>query len=188
MAAPSLAYISIHAPLTGSDRAIFRSMDQQMISIHAPLTGSDRNSSGRLHSHVYFNPRSPYGERHCGLRVLYVAGYFNPRSPYGERQLREARVQIEGHFNPRSPYGERLGHARVRSRRCAISIHAPLTGSDRYGHGYTLLRKNFNPRSPYGERPEISISLTVSSSFQSTLPLRGATARLHKILLRFLFK
>ena len=34
-----------------------------------------------------------------------------------------------------------------------ISIHAPLTGSDRYYAGYIYPGHNFNPRSPYGERP-----------------------------------
>ena len=35
------AYISIHAPLTGSDQKASEDVVAQRISIHAPLTGSD---------------------------------------------------------------------------------------------------------------------------------------------------
>ena len=57
-----------------------------------------------------------------------------------------------------------------------ISIHAPLTGSD-LEHGSASTRwTDFNPRSPYGERPHGNYSKSSSQPFQSTLPLRGATA------------
>ena len=55
--------ISIHAPLTGSDRVDRYKYRRCLISIHAPLTGSDAVLSRRLGMRVYFNPRSPYGER-----------------------------------------------------------------------------------------------------------------------------
>ena len=56
-----------------------------------------------------------------------------------------------------------------------ISIHAPLTGSDR--HVYMPLSGwiNFNPRSPYGERLPATVDNISCWKFQSTLPLRGAT-------------
>ena len=38
-------------------------------------------------------------------------------------------------------------------RSSAISIHAPLTGSDIIRSVEKNDRQNFNPRSPYGERP-----------------------------------
>ena len=57
-----------------------------------------------------------------------------------------------------------------------ISIHAPLTGSDQLCNKLMQKHCDFNPRSPYGERPS-SRSFTPSKKiFQSTLPLRGATA------------
>ena len=57
----------------------------------------------------------------------------------------------------------------------AISIHAPLTGSD--GRLIPIERNpdDFNPRSPYGERPGICAASPCQWTFQSTLPLRGAT-------------
>ena len=82
--------------------------------------------------------------------------------------------------------------------RPVISIHAPLTGSDRLSQLTSLIQSDFNPRSPYGERlvffvqaadkRQISIHAPLTGSdvasewiawtrtkFQSTLPLRGAT-------------
>ena len=58
-----------------------------------------------------------------------------------------------------------------------ISIHAPLTGSDSPCPSHSRRAPHFNPRSPYGERRIWSRSSSTSSSFQSTLPLRGATPR-----------
>ena len=58
-------------------------------------------------------------------------------------------------FNPRSPYGERHGEENVGRVLPAISIHAPLTGSDINRKGAIQYEHNFNPRSPYGERPRL---------------------------------
>ena len=151
-------------------------MDGQGISIHAPLTGSDRHPISSLSHHPYFNPRSPYGERQIIFKIGLDRKNFNPRSPYGERHTSSSRRLSGGDFNPRSPYGERHP-VRQRDRKverfqstlplrgatglqalglqpCAISIHAPLTGSDQTLH-YLGTRRFL---------------------FQSTLPLRGATA------------
>ena len=82
----SVLDISIHAPLTGSDRTflilnirgtIFQStlpsqgatfilgymLGIQQISIHAPLTGSDYLAIFYVFQNKYFNPRSPHRER-----------------------------------------------------------------------------------------------------------------------------
>ena len=56
-----------------------------------------------------------------------------------------------------------------------ISIHAPLTGSDRVLSDFVCDAGDFNPRSPYGERRKCQISFPSGKRFQSTLPLRGAT-------------
>ena len=55
--------ISIHAPLTGSDRICSPNASNVFISIHAPLTGSDARVGMLDLWHPDFNPRSPYGER-----------------------------------------------------------------------------------------------------------------------------
>ena len=58
------------------------------------------------------------------------------------------------HFNPRSPCGER-----------------PISPKSS-----TAIMTHFNPRSPCGERLSFSCSSSNASSFQSTLPVRGATS------------
>ena len=56
-----------------------------------------------------------------------------------------------------------------------ISIHAPLAGSDRRGTGWCWGTSDFNPRSPCGERLAAVKMAADFDQFQSTLPLRGAT-------------
>ena len=146
--------ISIHAPHTGSDEFHLIQQPRLCISIHAPHTGSDFRRSPETFTPVYFNPRSPYGERPMMLYISYKEirisihaphtgsdGYcegdpgdrpdFNPRSPYGERQDMGGTWTSQNNFNPRSPYGERRLECYVKGVGYCISIHAPHTGSDR---------------------------------------------------------
>ena len=169
-----------------------------MISIHAPRTGSDTVSRHRTSQNVYFNPRSPHGERLL-VTASRVGGFsdFNPRSPHGERRafspLPHVAVPISIHA-PRT--GSDLQQNSLDFLQ-GISIHAPRTGSDRAGravrigaddfnprspHGERLERyapicssSNFNPRSPHGERLKIFRKFFAFFPFQSTLPARGAT-------------
>ena len=126
------------------------------ISIHAPRTGSDFRAWARERQAVYFNPRSPHGERRGQNKHLQGTPHFNPRSPHGERPVTRQRRRKPPHFNPRSPHGERLQASRAGVPKSAISIHAPRTGSD---------RRKPNPPDECRTR------------FQSTLPARGATSR-----------
>ena len=64
---------------------------------------------------------------------------------------------------------------RDRRHRADISIHAPLAGSDRSRRGYPRRGHYFNPRSPCRERHALSFLPSMMVTFQSTLPLRGAT-------------
>ena len=191
--------ISIHAPRTGSDLYALVLGSSKPISIHAPRTGSDDGYRSFVSAGLYFNPRSPHGERHSA----WVTGAawvrdFNPRSPHGERpplQIRNAAAKIfqstlpargatqtfgieiemtnfnprsphgerhdshachaeKHYFNPRSPHGERLRRVEEPRVHGKISIHAPRTGSD----------------------SSSASLLPARTSFQSTLPARGATS------------
>ena len=168
--------ISIHAPRTGSDKASINSRLSDLISIHAPRTGSDADIHVLHPFLIYFNPRSPHGERPFRL-------YF-----------RGNRLGISIHA-PRTGSDWRFAHV-VNSDN--ISIHAPRTGSDSSPRFPAESTAYFNPRSPHGERPAdaqqhdhkawISIHAPRTGSdlnsirwhgllalFQSTLPARGAT-------------
>ena len=57
-----------------------------------------------------------------------------------------------------------------------ISIHAPLAGCDLPSYGIVAAKYNFNPRTPCGVRPGAAAGFAKASTFQSTHPLRGATA------------
>ena len=68
----------------------------------------------------------------------------------------------------------------------AISIHAPLTGSDPHAICTNVAGTNFNPRSPHRERPKRCFCGILIIKFQSTLPSQGATERV--ILTNHIFK
>ena len=169
-------HISIHAPRMGSDLPdLRRNPSFGFISIHAPRMGSDECDEGGRRCRIYFNPRSPDGERRadklqsirpCAFqstlpgwgatvsgRIDHVAvDYFNPRSPDGERRTGQQDRHRQTDFNPRSPDGERHGAA-----------------------GLAHPRTDFNPRSPDGERPVTVPPWPIVPIFQSTLPGWGAT-------------
>ena len=62
----------------------------------------------------------------------------------------------------------------LRPRR--ISIHAPLAGRDCFHRPWFPCCLYFNPRAPCGARPGPMPAMAEKSKFQSTRPLRGATA------------
>ncbi len=125
---------------------------------------------------IYFNPRSPRGERprrhttmsrrelisihapregsdSCRTFPHSASRDFNPRSPRGERRNFKSKSVSLTDFNPRSPRGERL---------CPFG-----TGQAAFHY--------FNPRSPRGERLRGNKHTDYWAAFQSTLPARGAT-------------
>ena len=79
------------------------------------------------------------------------------------------------YFNPRSLHGERRRPLDPFAGRPLISIHAPCTGSDLPLITLYIHFAYFNPRSLHGERPAVDLSKSTISTFQSTLPARGAT-------------
>ena len=81
----------------------------------------------------YFNPRSPHRERRLKhFPSIFIDKDFNPRSPHRERQRCHKMDKRNRNFNPRSPHRERHFSYRPLEVLLAISIHAPLTGSDLY--------------------------------------------------------
>ena len=87
---------------------------------------------------------------------------FNPRFPWGKRPVRPSKGEEQQHFNPRFPWGKRHEGYDVVTRSDYISIHASRGGSD------------------------ISIckGWTISSGFQSTLPVGEATYEGYDVVTR----
>ena len=81
---------------------------------------------------IYFNPRSPHGERPCGSSTLAGWGAISTHAPRtGSDECRAFLLFLHRfYFNPRSPHGERPRGLRGFPPCPAISTHAPRTGSD----------------------------------------------------------
>ena len=88
----------------------------------------------------------------------------------------DSMTSIRAHFNPRAPYGARPVFLQFLNLRVGISIHAPHTGRD-----HCVLRnpghsQRISIHAPHtGRDRRSSSSKRLSSSFQSTRPIRGAT-------------
>ena len=81
-------FISIHAPLTGSDTAgLGKCRQTANISIHAPLTGSDSQREGVKVTVTVFQSTLPsQGATVVDAFMRMAFGDFNPRSPHRERR------------------------------------------------------------------------------------------------------
>ena len=143
-------------PLRGATTSFVMSTTiSRAISTHAPLAGRDG-----VVAHIAESPaistHAPLAGRDGKLCPAYWAGRdFNPRAPCGARHRGEhAAARVNVNFNPRAPCGAR--------RACAGA----------------LLRaaQDFNPRAPCGARRKaITVREEMTSVFQPTRPLRGAT-------------
>ena len=102
---------------------------------------------------------------------------FNPRSPCGERLPTGKSGSNCTYFNPRSPCGERLTRAPSRWSWMMISIHAPRVGSDAWWLSRDTWALSFQSTLPVWGATLRTITRTQKSTlFQSTLPVWGATA------------
>ena len=172
--------ISIHAPLAGCDDVYARyfrtnfdfqsthplrgatpgrscSAGSSCISIHAPLAGCDSTGS-------------------CGW---WTGWRISIHAPLAGCDVQKAYNIVKLKISIHAPLAG-CDYAKILWSVCnfAISIHAPLAGCDphrvqRWQSGH----KHFNPRTPCGVRPSTSATTTRSRGFQSTHPLRGATAQ-----------
>ena len=170
--------ISIHAPLTGSDGSSSFRRRPGPISIHAPLTGSDAFTASWVFSQLAFQSTLPLrGATGGSSGPGRNCPYFNPRSPYGERRSSFGLRTRRSYFNPRSPYGERPSTTPPNGSFSKFQSTLPLRGATRRKDCRCCTPQYFNPRSPYGERPPDAPTPETAEEFQSTLPLRGATSR-----------
>ena len=126
-----------------------------VISIHAPRAGRDFSGCFCSQSFLYFNPRAP-----CGARL-----------DASDVDLMIFDISIHA---PRAGRDEQAGIFGVIFDE--ISIHAPRAGRDRRPCRWFRRHWNFNPRAPCGARPVAVAIGVLIYKFQSTRPVRGATA------------
>ena len=141
-----------------------------------------QQANKRLGDVIYFNPRSPCGERLSGFRSVADLPRFQSTLPVrGATGVPLLRASGMADFNPRSPCGERRRAVPLAVSAAIISIHAPRAGSD---HSSLAGRRTGNisihaPRA--GSDPQAPTKTIRLYKFQSTLPVRGATARLFSL-------
>ena len=118
------------------------------------------------------------GATEHGSQISLHISHFNPRSPHGERRHTARLNMLLSIISIHAPRTGSDGTAYITNGRAfSISIHAPRTGSDWADRGDNRRLWDFNPRSPHGERLSLSqVADKSRSSFQSTLPARGATS------------
>ena len=172
--------ISIHTPLAGSDEAGAAVLVKaDVISIHTPLAGSDLTHTFVPSLWMSFQSTLPLrGATTRPIRKPSETGNFNPHSPCGERQWEALKARLEAQFQSTLPLRGATQHRRPAGRQIPISIHTPLAGSDRRRIHVRRNVTNINPHSPCGERPAGQGMPVATLAFQSTLPLRGATAEM----------
>ena len=115
---------------------------------------------------VFQSTRPARGATEDDARLIVHHRDFNPRAPRGARQPVMPRLFYVFYFNPRAPRGARHTTITHRDVNQFISIHAPREGRDLLWIGSAIR----------------------FSSFQSTRPARGATAKVNKFLRTFLQK
>ena len=146
---------------------------------------------------IYFNPRSPHGERQTHSSPPAFRKTFQPTLPARGATIRNWRKpadslfqptlpargatrwwsqrRIRPDFNPRSPHGERRQPHGANAPKFGISTHAPRTGSD--GHFTTAIYREcaFQPTLPARGATVSGDVFALFGIFQPTLPARGAT-------------
>ena len=100
---------------------------------------------------------------------------FNPRSPWGERRSAFFSAAVSIRISIHAPRGGSDLQRGKQNFNTRISIHAPRGGSDLYTGPEPEPSRDFNPRSPWGERHGKNARIRTLKSFQSTLPVGGAT-------------
>ena len=124
-----------------------------------------------------FNPPSPCGEGRSIARRYICLQDFNPPSPCGEGLCKNDRAYCCKEFQSTLPMRGGTSWYYLLFVFCLISIHPPHAGRDNNGKTIWRDAKYFNPPSPCGEGPSKSCMVSVSETFQSTLPMRGGTFR-----------
>ena len=129
------------------------------------------------HEYKNFNPRSPWGERHCQSKRAAMAAKFQSTLPVGGATFAPAgRQRHRADFNPRSPWGERRQRGRPGFEyQLRFQSTLPVGGATATVTRRLSATPYFNPRSPWGERHQRESDTIRNLLFQSTLPVGGAT-------------
>ena len=140
-------------PVWGATMAELDVVAPVIISIHAPRVGSDSKTILLTWISVYFNPRSPCGERPEALCPPYSTKPFQSTLPV---------------------WGATGGYPQG-NQGFSISIHAPRVGSDCFCPCLQIRWRGFQSTLPVWGATAYYAKHNLTIEFQSTLPVWGAT-------------
>ena len=123
-----------------------------------------------------FNPRTPCGVRHPVATSLYITGNISIHAPLAGCDWGPIRCTYDYDISIHAPLAGCDQYVLESEGKTWISIHAPLAGCDGSRAANQIPGLDFNPRTPCGVRHDIGVATTIVTQFQSTHPLRGATA------------
>ncbi len=154
---------------------ITKKLTTKGISIHAPLAGCDGSNGVWWPIFNYFNPRTPCGVRQAMVLNLHSGKLFQSTHPLRGATVRYRNGEVESLFQSTHPLrGATLFQCGLASG-VLISIHAPLAGCDdraggAAGHHEISIHAPLAGCDPDGTSIDF-----ITTEFQSTHPLRGAT-------------
>ena len=123
---------------------------------------------------LHFNPRSPHRERLCTVGSMRNLLRFQSTLPsQGATAYAQQYFKTLG-FQSTLPSQGATASGMTRGQSTGISIHAPLTGSDKRIYDAYKLYRNFNPRSPHRERLCVRLALIDLQSISIHAPLTGS--------------
>ena len=147
-----------------------------------PVGGATSSIRAESSRRGYFNPRSPWGERQPAAILYLGSPKFQSTLPVGGATPGNLGSFFGDPFQSTLPVGGATYQMQGTNNGTVISIHAPRGGSDDASVQRPEYLGDFNPRSPWGERHSRRLGWAWSSSFQSTLPVGGATRLTRKEL------
>ena len=166
-------------PIRGATAGFQQLVHGHAISIHAPHTGRDRWGIRTQQRQQEFQSTRPIR----GATIRYPGSprckrYFNPRAPYGARRETLSKWRVIPAFQSTRPIRGATPHCPVLfPGSLCISIHAPHTGRDAAISGISPAR-TISIHAPHtGRDAKEEPPAVCSCTFQSTRPIRGATAR-----------
>ena len=173
--------ISIHPPRAGWDFRDDSGAQRLRISIHPPRAGWDEKIDEMSRYLADFNPPTP-----CGVGPPQSDVTADPKKFQSTHPVRggtETLVKgISGNvFQSTHPVRGGTGWRAKDAGALFISIHPPRAGWDpfaRWLHGWPTY---FNPPTPCGVGRNKGKCKGIDMEFQSTHPVRGGTAKIHKI-------
>ena len=164
------------APCGARPSFITPSSQQSLFQSTRPVRGATRTQGRRFPCSTHFNPRAPCGARQILNAISKNLFDFNPRAPCGARLAASVDVSSIDEFQSTRPVrGATLEQAGLECV-LGISIHAPRAGRDSpWGWDRPCQRISIHaPRA--GRDVHVRGALLLHEAFQSTRPVRGATA------------